>query len=326
MAKLLKLQVKEADGKKHILEVAPETIFSAFQSQLEKLVKISPEKQSILAGFPPKELKADGNAVISTLIKSGEAITVKLSTGKVEMKQGTGGPAIFSIPQDTGVFRSRQMPADNSCMFHAAAFIFKKMASGAEVMQEMRNLIATEIAKDTSRYTTVILGSPNKTYCTMIKTPEIWGGAIELGVFSEEFKTEIVAFDVKACNETVYGGGKGYAQRCFLLYNGKHYDVLVFALQSAKDQTLFAATDQFAWNKARSYLETLHKEFNPSFKSKNWGSAGESKTSSSSSKPEPKKVGTVASTANWACSLCTFEGNKASDNKCTVCGEGMKPS
>ena len=36
--------------------------------------------------------------------------------------------------------------------------------------------------------------------------------------------TEIVAVDIQSGLETPYGRGRGYARRCFLLFDGIHYD------------------------------------------------------------------------------------------------------
>lgn len=77
-------------------------------------------------------------------IKNGEALAVKRGAAKAEMREGkSDGPVVFSIGKE-GAFRVHSMPADNSCLFHCAAFLFKKQASGAEAMQEMRNLVSAE--------------------------------------------------------------------------------------------------------------------------------------------------------------------------------------
>lgn len=99
-----------------------------------------------MAGFPPKEVAAENSQTLEALgIKNGEALAVKRGAAKAEMREGKsdGGPVVFSIGKE-GAFRVHSIPADNSCLFHCAAFLFKKQASGAEAMQEMRNLVAAE--------------------------------------------------------------------------------------------------------------------------------------------------------------------------------------
>lgn len=45
-------------------------------------------------------------------------------------------------------------------------------------------------------YSTVILGKPPSEYSHWIMKKESWGGAIELAIFSELFKIEIISVDV----------------------------------------------------------------------------------------------------------------------------------
>ena len=48
-----------------------------------------------------------------------------------------------------------------------------------------------------------------------------------MAVLSEHYSTELVAFDCQTAKAHVFGEGKGYKQRVFLIYDGVHYDVLV---------------------------------------------------------------------------------------------------
>jgi len=263
----------------------------------------------------------------------------------VEMKQGKSeGPVIFSISKDKGKFNRREMPADNSCLFHAMANLFGTAnTSGSEAAQAMRNLAADIVNKNPSKYTNVILGAGNKAYQSIVQNSASWGGAIELGIFSDHFKSEIVAFDYKECQELVYGAGKGYVKRVFLLYSGEHYDILSFSLAGTRDQSIFGANDLNAWERARSYITLLYKQEKPNGEAKSWdplkpsdGSRGSligvpniassttsiasSATSVASSATERTNTGG----SSWQCLACTLL-NSTVDETCSVCGVGTRP-
>jgi len=243
MASCWRLQVRDPEGKRHVVEVPESATLGELKAKLAGLVRIEAANQGILAGFPLKPVSGDDSATLKSLgFRNGDNITVKRADAAIDVKQGTStGPVLWSIPRDTGVFRIRKVPADNSCLFHTANFIFKKGAYSAEAAQELRDAIAKEVSSNPSRWTTAVLGAPNHRYCEIIRNDAIWGGGIELQILSEMFKCEILTFDLSACTEYPYGVGRGYSQRCFMVYTGKHYDPLVFVQQGFPDRTLFSA-------------------------------------------------------------------------------------
>jgi hypothetical protein len=76
---------------------------------------------------------------------------------------------------------------------------------------------------DPALYTEEFLGRTNRDYCAWILKPEAWGGAIELSIFAEHYRTEICALDIQTLRKDLYGQGAGYKQRVLLVYDGLHY-------------------------------------------------------------------------------------------------------
>ena len=72
----------------------------------------------------------------------------------------------------------------------------------------------------------LICSQPRTSYIATIQKPSTWGGAIELSIFSSHYKTEITSIDVESGRTDRFGEGSGYANRCFVLYSGIHYDAV----------------------------------------------------------------------------------------------------
>ena len=126
---------------------------------------------------------------------------------------------------------------DNSCLFHSVAYTCKDRSRG--IAEEMRSIVMAEVRAKPQIYNSTLLGQSPASYCDWISNGNVWGGAIELTIFSSRFETEIVAFDPLYLREDVYGQGKGYDKRVFLLFSSQgtqqqgqhsaHYDALVFS-------------------------------------------------------------------------------------------------
>ena len=72
--------------------------------------------------------------------------------------------------------------------------------------------------------------------------PNSWGGAIELLIFSNYFKTCIVSVDVSTGRMDKFGQDL-YQNTCYLIYSGIHYDALAFSHGSSTefDEVVFDA-------------------------------------------------------------------------------------
>jgi len=111
---------------------------------------------------------------------------------------------------------------DNSCMFNAVHYLMNN-----ETPQELRQIVASIILSKPHIYTKVYLGKDVDSYIEDIMSPDQWGGAIDLQIIAEYYKTEIAAFNIENGKPVVYGEGRDFPNRIYLIYNGIHYDSLV---------------------------------------------------------------------------------------------------
>jgi ubiquitin thioesterase OTU1 len=63
------------------------------------------------------------------------------------------------------------------------------MLRDPELHSALREVVVGEISKDPLTYNEAILGQDPHAYQKWIATPNAWGGAIELSLFSKHFET-----------------------------------------------------------------------------------------------------------------------------------------
>lgn len=90
----------------------------------------------------------------------------------------------------------------------------------------MRQVIASEVAKDRETFSPAYLGKSNEEYCEWILKSESWGGAIEVSILSNFYGFEIAVVDIINGIINHFGEDKRFGCRTFLLYDGIHYDPL----------------------------------------------------------------------------------------------------
>ncbi|KDN65099.1 putative OTU-like cysteine protease [Colletotrichum sublineola] len=158
----------------------------------------------------------------------------------------------------------RVMPDDNSCLFTA----FGGAIPGKQLeAKELRKMAADYIRQHPDDYPEAVLEMPVDKYIRTIQDPERWGGAIELGIFSDIFDLEIVAFDVKSQNPLRFGENKD--SRCILVYSGIHYDRIACSpseppythsdLPPELDRTNWSTSDDEVLDKTRALIRKLHE-------------------------------------------------------------------
>lgn len=111
-------------------------------------------------------------------------------------------------------------------------------------------------------YTEAVLGKPPKEYSAWILDPTQWGGEIELFILSQYYGAEIVAIEIKSQHSYVYGEGKSYTRRIYVLYDGVHYDAIAGAAGTASapesmDVRQFPAGDEESKAKALALAAQL---------------------------------------------------------------------
>ena len=114
--------------------------------------------------------------------------------------------------------------ANDSCLFNSLGYAFY---ASRELAPKLRKFVADKILADPINFNHAILGRNPKDYSAWIQTSTSWGGAIEMMILSEYFKSEIVAVDTVNVRYDIFGQGKGYSQRVCLIYSGIHYDLCV---------------------------------------------------------------------------------------------------
>ena len=136
-----------------------------------------------------------------------------------------GQPAFELLPDGAAVAR-RIVADDNSCLFSAVGYVTQGSRAAAPTL---RTVIAEAVLADPFEWNEVVLGKDPAEYAAWIKNPKMWGGAIELSIFSAKLGKEIAAFDIQTERVDVYGQGSGYSERVLLVYDGLHYDALAVA-------------------------------------------------------------------------------------------------
>ncbi|RSH88513.1 ubiquitin-specific protease otu1 [Apiotrichum porosum] len=208
--------------------------------------EIPPSQQEISYGYPPKKLPDTAGRLASIPITKGEQLIVTALPPKSPLRRrrpsvkeldeqlsaplpprDRGAPEAvvesplaegdipvepketIKMPGDAGHLQLRVVPDDNSCLFSAIGVVFE---GGISAAQKLRTVVANAIKADAVNYSDVILGRPRDEYIAKIQDKDTWGGAIELAVFAEHFKTEIASFDVKTGRVDKFGEGN-YANR-----------------------------------------------------------------------------------------------------------------
>lgn len=139
-----------------------------------------------------------------------------------------------SLP--SGFLMKQEIPSDNSCLFRSIKFCVsngKESECNPAEITRLRNVIAQHVSSDPELYCEAFLGKSNKEYCEWIRQEDKWGGAIEISILSQYFKVEIVVVDTKSCQLMRFGEDMNYSTRILLIYDGIHYDALIYELDSS---------------------------------------------------------------------------------------------
>ncbi|CAE7364559.1 Yod1 [Symbiodinium microadriaticum] len=92
---------------------------------------------------------------------------------------------------------------------------------------EWRSLAAKVVVENPEQYPDSFLGKTSSDYADWIQRDSTWGGEIELSIYSEHLAAEIAVVDIETNNVYIYGNGRGFSKRYYVLYDGIHYDALV---------------------------------------------------------------------------------------------------
>jgi ubiquitin thioesterase OTU1 len=171
-----------------------------------------------------EEAEAVARAVERSIIDESDRLTSRANSrpeGYVEDDVDDGLVAVRKV-----------IDADNSCLFNAIGYIFFRSLHKAK---ELRKIVADSILDDEETFSEIMLGRPPKEYAEWILKPNSWGGQTELYVLSLYLGKQIAAYDVQTSRCDVYGDCYAITERGCLLYDGLHYDALVFAYKGLED-------------------------------------------------------------------------------------------
>ncbi|KAJ5079382.1 ubiquitin thioesterase otu1 [Anaeramoeba ignava] len=278
---MIRLRIRFSKGM--ITENFPkETKIENFSEIIETKIKIAKNLQVIKKGYPPKLIEFAGkNELLSKYLSDGDSIIVEEKEmekekenemekeEKIEKKEEKNlnekpfqvDSDIPMITREDGVVIRREMPDDNSCLFHAINYaINHKFDSESE--STLRKITSKTVLDDPIQFSEAILGKSNSEYSRWILQSKSWGGSIELLIFAKHFKTEISTYEIQSKNNYIYGENMGFTQKIFLVYDGLHYDTL--ALSPSKtapkdfDRTIFNPSDSLISSQAAILIKELH--------------------------------------------------------------------
>ena len=136
------------------------------------------------------------------------------------------GPAPLPDIVESGEdgFRIRRIPADNSCLFHCISGIFH---GGTAAAASLRRRCVEHVAQHAAELAQTLGDEYVAAYGREMMNPSAWGGGVEVDVFSKLYRCELSVFDVTNHTVDVFGRGRGYCRRAYLLFQGmNHYDLL----------------------------------------------------------------------------------------------------
>ncbi|XP_028405706.1 ubiquitin thioesterase OTU1-like [Dendronephthya gigantea] len=231
------LRCQYQGGQRHVVKgLFRNSFVKDLKEKIFHITDVPVELQRILIGFPPKEININNeNASLSSIgIRTGETLIIEkdhhLQTSESRNR------IITKLTRKT-------IPADNSCLFASISYV---MLGNTSFSSELRKLIVETVSRDPVTFNEAFLGRSNKEYCEWISNPERWGGAIEISILSKYYETEINVVNTENGRIDQFGENENYSNRVFLIYDGIHYDPLVFNADGKPIQTVFNSKDD-AW-------------------------------------------------------------------------------
>ena len=154
-----------------------------------------------------------------------------LDEGRMRAAEST--TSALEVDDDGTVAVRKVIDADNSCLFNAIGYVFFRSLAKAK---ELRKVVHDAVLSDPDTFSEAALGKPPKEYAEWVLRPNSWGGQVELFVLSTHLRKQIAAYDVQTGRVDIYGEDRfPRSERGHLIYDGLHYDALVFAYPGLED-------------------------------------------------------------------------------------------
>ena len=206
-------------------------------------------------GYPPQRVDNNQEASQSKLdslgISSGEKITLIFQDEGNKSKSVTEAPPSSQPSNDqlspnkckislpTGeetVLQVRQIPDDNSCLFHSLSYCVYKDIS---LSPTLRTVCSDRIRNDKVLYSDAVLDRPNEEYAQWILRKDSWGGGIEIAILSKNFGVAVYVLDMDAQKFEKFNEDQ-FNQFVIIMFNGVHYD----SLELVNQRTVFDRRDE----------------------------------------------------------------------------------
>jgi len=227
---------------------------------------LKPGVIDIKFGFPPKSLdNSDDTVKLSNLnVKSGETLLVReLPPCSADLKESSSAQnnsdcqntsreyvsandyANDVMHNGLGILMREVVPANNSCLFLSVDYVMNGGKLDLNCVQKLRKIVSDAVKKDPIDYNEALLGKPNHQYADWILKEQSWGGAIELAVFCNHYKVEIVVINSMSGAINRFGEDKTYPHRVLLIYDGIHYDPIKLCMVDSDElvETIFSTFD-----------------------------------------------------------------------------------
>ncbi|KAG8345711.1 putative OTU like cysteine protease [Trypanosoma vivax] len=252
----IRLRLPNASGEL-TCQINAEILWAHFLQDVEAKSGIEYSRLRLLTGHPPKPICAEYGVPVGTVLNDRDTIIV--ADGKGTVIRGVSSGRYIPPANERWHFTRRICPSDNSCLFHAAAYVLrdKSRTDGPKLREECASVLEQNAGMFTGKG---LLDKPVHEYIKWIRSPSSWGGAVELHILSFLTGIEIVALDLKSCHMECFGEGSGYTVRCFLAYTGQHFDAMAMnatynSPNESEDQVLFNVRDANVVKRAKQFVE-----------------------------------------------------------------------
>ncbi|XP_064606549.1 ubiquitin thioesterase OTU1-like [Liolophura sinensis] len=252
-SKPLNIRCQSKNGRHPLNGLTSASTVGLLRKKLSELTQIPNTSLKVLSGYPPKavDLSDEGRELLG-LISSGDTLIVEedksespCKTSKAAVKNADNMyQKQMNAPQQ-GILTRKVVPANNSCLFTSINTVTTDGNVDLTASSQMRELIAGIVMSDPVSFSDAFLGRSNKDYCKWIMKDDSWGGAIEVAILSDYYSVEIDVVDTQSARIDRFGEDKNYNKRVLILYDGIHYDPLVYEPcdPNRPIQTIFDITD-----------------------------------------------------------------------------------
>ena len=248
------LSIKSKTGSHRINNLHGSMSLKDLKLSISQVVKISSDSLKILHGFPPKLLPDNNeNATLAELgLSHGSNLVVEEDQAKKKrqemlLAENAARELAAQINLGNEGYLARvTVPANNSCLFTSIDYVLHGGKLNLSSAESMREVIAGVVMSQPNIYNDAFLGKSNADYCDWILKDDSWGGAIEIDILSNLNKIEIDVVDCQTGRIDRFGEDKFYQNRILLIYDGIHYDPIVFqfADTSRAPKTQFSTKDE----------------------------------------------------------------------------------